>query len=205
MTEAKSTIETVEVLVAGAAVHTLQAGPEGGLPVVLMHGARFSSKTWSELGTIALLGEKGYRAIAVDLPGFGRSEPSEGEAEAFLPALFTALGVERPVLLAASMSGTFAYPMVEPDPPLVRGLVAVAPALTDTYARKLEDRSFPLLIVWGAEDSIFPVAHADLLEKSVQGSTKLVLEGAPHPCYLERPGQFHEALLAFLARVRDAG
>ncbi len=205
MTEAKITVEAIEEKVHDRTVHTLRAGPGDGLAVVLLHGARFSSKTWKDLGTIELLARKGYRAIAVDLPGFGQSEPSDAPAEAFLPALFEVLGIDGPVLLAASMSGTFAYPMVDRDPPLVRGLVAVAPALTDTYARKLEGRSFPLLIVWGSEDAIFPASQADLLEKSVPGSTKLVLEGAPHPCYLERPEPFHAALLAFLATLSDAG
>ena len=205
MTDEKITIETVDVKVAGRTVHTLQAGPAGGLTLVLLHGASFSSKTWQELGTIELLADKGYRAIAVDLPGFGQSEASNAAPAEFMPALFKALDVHSPVLLAASMSGAFAYPMVEPDPPLVRGLVAVAPVLTDTYAKKLEGRSFPLLIVWGGADTICPPAHADLLARSIKGSTKLVLEGAPHPCYLERTEEFHDALVDFLARIDDAG
>jgi len=203
MDERKTTVSAIDMKISHRTVHTLQAGPTDGLPVVLLHGARFSSRTWQELGTIELLAGKGYRTIAVDLPGFGSSEASDVAPTEFLPALFDALGADRPVVLAASMSGAYAYPMVEPDPPLVRGLVAVAPAGTGTWAAKLEGRTFPLLIVWGGDDAVFPVSNADLLEKSVEGSTKLVLDGAPHPCYLERPGEFHAALIEFLAGIAN--
>lgn len=39
------------------------------LQVVLLHGQAFTSKTWEELGTMALLATNGYQALAMDLPG----------------------------------------------------------------------------------------------------------------------------------------
>lgn len=39
------------------------------LQVVLLHGQAFTSKTWVELGTMALLATNGYQALAMDLPG----------------------------------------------------------------------------------------------------------------------------------------
>lgn len=39
------------------------------LQVVLLHGQAFTSKTWEELGTMALLAINGYQALAMDLPG----------------------------------------------------------------------------------------------------------------------------------------
>lgn len=41
----------------------------GRLPVVLLHGQAFTSKTWEELGTMAVLVTNGYQALAMDLPG----------------------------------------------------------------------------------------------------------------------------------------
>lgn len=39
------------------------------LQIVLLHGQAFTSKTWEELGTMALLATNGYQALAMDLPG----------------------------------------------------------------------------------------------------------------------------------------
>ncbi|XP_026303800.1 protein ABHD14A isoform X2 [Piliocolobus tephrosceles] len=37
--------------------------------VVLLHGKAFNSHTWEQLGTLQLLSQRGYRAVALDLPG----------------------------------------------------------------------------------------------------------------------------------------
>lgn len=39
------------------------------MEVVLLHGKAFNSHTWEQLGTLQLLVQRGYRAVALDLPG----------------------------------------------------------------------------------------------------------------------------------------
>lgn len=58
--------------VEGLRVHHVEAGPEDGPVVLLMHG----EPSWSYLyrTVIARLAREGFRVLAPDLPGFGRSD-----------------------------------------------------------------------------------------------------------------------------------
>ena len=70
---AQTPITIRDVTVAGTALHYLEAGPSGAMTVLLLHGARFTSETWRELGTIAELADAGHHVVAFDLPGYGNS------------------------------------------------------------------------------------------------------------------------------------
>jgi pimeloyl-ACP methyl ester carboxylesterase len=96
------------------------------------------------------------------------------------------------------MSGGFAFPFVEAHPERVAGFVPVAPVRTPEFARRLEGRPVRTLVVWGDRDRVFPPSQADLLVKALPNARKLILEGARHPCYLDAPDRFHEALLGFV-------
>ncbi len=82
-----------QLLLADKKIHYLEAG-DGALPtVLLLHGARFSSETWRELGTIELLADAGYHVLALDLPGYGRSQTSPIDPKNFLVEAMDALSV----------------------------------------------------------------------------------------------------------------
>ena len=53
-------------------VHVLSCGPENGTPVLFVHGNVSSATYWEE--TMLALPD-GFRAIAVDLRGYGDTEP----------------------------------------------------------------------------------------------------------------------------------
>lgn len=180
-------------------LHAFVAGPATGRPVLLLHGARYDAETWRELGTLTLLGERGYRAVALDLPGFGASTPVDHSAAELLALLLPRLGLERPVVVAPSMAGRYALPLVARHPELVGGLVVVAPAGITEHRQGLAGSATPTLIVWGSEDEVLSVTHARELAGLVPESEIVLLDGAGHAGYLEQPDVFHRALLDFLA------
>jgi len=186
------------VEVAGAPVLVLEAGPHDGLDLLLLHGAAFGAETWRELGTLSRAAAEGLHVIAVDLPGFGDSPRSPLEPEDFLAALIEVLELEQPTVVSPSMSGRFMLPVVLEHPELLSGWVAVAPTGVSRPPAGLSSLDLPTLVVWGSEDTVFPLEQGRRLAETIPGAELLVLEGARHPCYLDQPALFHERVLAFV-------
>jgi abhydrolase domain-containing protein 14 len=168
--------------------------------VLLLHGQRFHSKTWKELGTLDRLAKEGFHAIALDLPGYGASPPG-GSQRLDLADFIDAQKIAAPVVVAPSMSGRFALPLVTTQPERVAGFVAVAPVELAAYESALRKLALPTLIVWGEKDDVVPLAQAKDLHEWVKDSRLVILPGARHPCYLDRPDEFHAALIEFLQSV----
>src|SRR5579885_1966674 len=180
--------------VQGGRVHYLIEGDEKGRPVVLLHGARFQAETWKEIGTMKALARAGYKVIAVDLPGYGKSSPSRGDARTWLRGLLDVLELEKPVVVSPSMSGRFSLPLVTEEPQRVSGFVAVAPVGIPGYKDELHRITAPGLAIWGENDEIVPRDQADLLVGSVKRGRKVIIAGAGHAVHMTAPAALHEEL-----------
>jgi abhydrolase domain-containing protein 14 len=193
-----SPVKEKEVRVSGKKLHYLEAGDPSRLHVFLLHGARFSSETWRELGTLGILAGAGFHPLALDLPGYGRSEVTPLEPEEFLAEAMTALGIESAAVVSPSMSGQYSFPLLIRAPERVGGFVPVAAAGSDRYLRLLKKVKVPTLIVWGEKDEIIPMQKSDALAAVLEDSKRVILKGAGHPCYVDSPEEFHRELLLFL-------
>ena len=187
----------------GCQVHYLEAGARvAGKPsVLLLHGARFSSRTWAELGTLETLAGAGHHVIALDLPGFGAStgEPPV-DRSAFLNLLLEELDIDPVALLAPSMSGSYAIPFLVEYPERVSHFFAVAPVGIADNLEALRQIEVPTLALWGKEDQVIPVQTAEDLTSALPNAELRVFPAATHPCYLDATAEFHAAVLDFLER-----
>ena len=115
---------------AAGTLSTMEAGT--GPPVVLLHGLGATKASF--LPTIDAL-TPAYRAIAIDLPGFGDSDkPLFGAYDApffahAITALLDALELESVHLVGNSMGGRVALELGLCNPDRVRRLVLLAPSL----------------------------------------------------------------------------
>lgn len=268
------------VTVAGRRLRVLTAGD--GPAVLLLHGFAVSADDWRP--TVALLAEAGYRAVAPDALGFGRSDKPGGAAYSLrsfadlYAGLLDALGVEsaavvghsmggkyalattilhparvsrlliadsegfmqiplfmrrggalpllgelilalsaRPALIRLQLAGAFADPGRYVTPELVErgratlgdpGVRQTMLAMSRNYAAndlkesglwaQLGEIRCPTLIVWGAEDRMFPARYARDAQAALPGARLAVIPRCGHFPQIEAAGQFHELLLGFL-------
>jgi pimeloyl-ACP methyl ester carboxylesterase len=137
-----STIREQRIELAGYETRALElepTGPARGPSIVLLHGFSDSADCWRP--TLAALAASGRRAVALDLPGFGRAARLDREAP-ILPQLdaFTAAAVGREAALSPSgdvmvagnsLGGCAALRAAQDPAPALAGIVPVAPAGLD--------------------------------------------------------------------------
>jgi len=123
-----------QVEVDGGEIHVLEAGPADGPAVLMVHG--FPELAYSWRHQVPALAAAGYRVLAVDHRGVGRSlQPSETEAYdvhhhvADLITVLDAAGIDRAVVVSHDWGTAFADVLALVHPDRVAGLMAfnVAP------------------------------------------------------------------------------
>jgi len=203
---ASNEVRARKLAVEGGEIAALSAGDDSAPLVLLLHGMRYSAETWRELGTLAALAEGGFHALAIDWPGFGetRAFSADPRPAQLLAQVIAAAGAERALLVGPSMGGGFALELVKTSPERVAGLVAIAPAASESF--QLSSGSMPpALILWGEKDEVLPVTRARELADHMPGARVEILPAASHACYLDAPGRFHELLVSFTREVFARG
>jgi 2-hydroxy-6-oxonona-2,4-dienedioate hydrolase len=96
------------VKVDGHNVRYLEEG--SGVPAILLHGSSLGSSADVFRRNLHALGQHGIRAIAVDLPGFGKSDAADGLSaqlrKTFLLRFMDALGLKQAALIGHSSAGS---------------------------------------------------------------------------------------------------
>lgn len=118
-------------------IHYLDPEPNGGPAVLLLHGLGATGDSW-QLQVPPLI-EAGYRPIAPDARGFGKSSYPGGsyaiqEAVNDMAALLEHLKIEKAHIIGISMGGVLAQQLALDHPSCVRKLI-----LINTFARLRPD------------------------------------------------------------------
>jgi abhydrolase domain-containing protein 14 len=182
-------------------LHCLEAGKADGLDVILLHGMKFQAATWQELGTLDKLAAAGFHPLALDMPGFGKSAACEADQDKVLADCIVQGELNRPVLIGPSMGGRLALEFALNHPGILGGLILVGAVGVAENKDRLAQLDLPVLILWGGADQISPLENSDILLDNIKGAKRMILEGSPHPCYLDQPDAWHKAVLDFLATL----
>jgi pimeloyl-ACP methyl ester carboxylesterase len=116
-----------------------------GRTVVLLHGKNFHAGTWAT--TIASLNRVGFRVIAPDQIGFGKSSKPEryqfsfAQLAANTRALLASLGIARSAVVGHSMGGMLAVRYALLYPEATEKLVLVNPIGLEDYAALVPPRT----------------------------------------------------------------
>jgi pimeloyl-ACP methyl ester carboxylesterase len=127
----------------------VQPAQPNGKTVVLLHGKNFASDYWAE--TLRVLSAQGYRVIAPDQIGFGRSSKPEIRYTFAMLAdntvrLLDHLKVGRVALVANSMGGMLGVHFARRNPERVSALVLENPLGLEDYVLTIPPQQTPNLV-----------------------------------------------------------
>ncbi|MFP5336129.1 MAG: alpha/beta fold hydrolase, partial [Actinomycetes bacterium] len=113
----------------GGRFHVAEAGPEDGRLVVLLHG--FPQFWWAWRHQLTALADAGYRAVAMDLRGYGASDkPPRGydtlTSAADVAGVVRSLGAADAVVVGHGWGGWIAWSMPALAPRVTRAVAALS-------------------------------------------------------------------------------
>ncbi|GJE28230.1 alpha/beta fold hydrolase [Methylobacterium organophilum] len=167
------------------------SGTANGRTALLLHGRNFPSSYWQPV--IRALSAAGYRVVAVDQLGFGKSSKPVGAFSFDTMAaetvnLLDRLGLKRVDVVAHSMGGMLALRLARNFPDWVNSLVLEAPI-------GLEDYRF----------TVPPVSNAVLLKREGELTADAYRRQLMTSYALSLPESAIEPFVAMRERVKDSG
>jgi pimeloyl-ACP methyl ester carboxylesterase len=181
---------------------------EGAGPLVLLcHGFPEHSYSWrAQLGPLAAAG---FRAVAIDLPGYGRSDKPDVTYDVrwlcdCLAGAIRALGARRAVLVGHDWGGLLVWPLARMHPELTAGVIGLN---TPDFARP-EEPPVELMRRSGSSRTAYIVAFQERgaaeswVESDLDGFLRLFFLG---PATVRKEVFTDEVLEAYAEPLRPAG
>ncbi|ADL69950.1 Alpha/beta hydrolase fold [Thermoanaerobacterium thermosaccharolyticum] len=192
------TADNKYVNIDGAMVHYLTSGHGDKGDVLLLHGKRFTIDDWVKYGIVDNIAEEGYRVIAVELPGYGKSEILDISYEDFLMKFVSILNINKVNIVGPSFSGEILIRFALKYQEMIRSLIIVDSINIDKYVDRLKEIKVNTLIIWGKKDDIAPYEFATMLKQNIQNAKLYTFDDLGHTCYFDKPDVFTDELIKFL-------
>ncbi|MEO6043787.1 MAG: alpha/beta hydrolase [Tepidiformaceae bacterium] len=138
------TITTRDIAANGFTFHCRECGPEGGEPVILLHGFPESSRMWTPL--LPVLAEAGYRVLAPDQRGYSPGARPEGidnyryaNLASDVTALADAVGFERFHLVGHDWGAGAGWAVVARSPERIVSWAALSVPHVAAFGRAIRE------------------------------------------------------------------
>lgn len=178
------------------------------LDVLLLHGREFTSANWASLKTMDILAARGYRVVAMDLPGHGKTTykfnySDEKNRAKVLGSFIHKVGLHSPVIVSPSESGRYSLPYIAALKHLkaVSGFVSIAVEGTDRVPGKDFKHFPPTLILRCSKDTSLGVTSLNAIKLLVPDTQVKIIEGKGHACYINKSKELNELLLNFMENI----
>jgi len=181
--------------------------PNPVMDIIFLHGKSFKAQTWVDLKPWEYLNREKIKGIYVDIPGWGNSEQNDiydvnstdySGMSKFINDFSESLGLKKFNLLGASFSVPFVLRFALDRPEKVQKLILVGGVYAKGIEDKLEEIRIPSLIIYGGNDTVVGLEPAENYSKILPLNKKVIVKGARHPLYLDKPKEFFEHLIEFL-------
>lgn len=130
-----------------------------GPPVVLLHAGAADRRMWADV--MPAIAAAGYRAIALDLPGYGDATDPAAPPDTAVVETMQVLGIEPAVLVGNSFGGAVAQRVAVVAPERVAAIVLVSAPAEDV------EPSAELEAAWEAEESAVERGDLDAAVQAV--------------------------------------
>ncbi len=172
--------------------------------VVLLHGYSFNCDIWQKTGLYDALLAIDFNVFGIDMPGFPNSRSRfsmDGEETVRFLKKFVDDRIEGGTLalLGSSASCGFALKFAEYYSSALEALILVGPAgIEDTNP---EGINADTLVVWGSDDPILAKKGKTGILSRIKNEKTIVINGAGHACYLDKPKEFNKDIVEFLKKM----
>ncbi len=176
---------------------------------ILLHDSNQTSNSWARIDALRKIGQWGFNVYAPDFPGFGNSElndsynfgSSPAKGATFIKDFAESLFLSQINIVGPSVSAGVALKSLIDYPQLINSSIIIGGLGVDHILDELNRIDKPVLILWGAMDTVVPLDHGARYHDLIASSAFVKVAGAGHCVQLEKPDIFFNNIKKFITNL----